>query len=82
MKRERYLHDDALNSAMVRARQERSEHLAQLVKNGGRRLHRAMTRPDAEHRKLAKVVIKPVMAGHRHNRSTVNPLILRGLAIS
>lgn len=82
MKRERYLHEDALNSAMVRARQERSEHVAELVKNGGRRLYRALTKPYAEHRKLAKVAIKPVMAGHRHNRSTVNPLVLRGLTIS
>ena len=73
---------DELNAALMRARYERSKYMAEITKNAFHRIHRACTRPDAEHRKLAKAAIAPLTTGHRHNRSSVNPLMVRGLAIS
>ena len=77
-----HITSDEMNSTIMRARQERSVYMAIMAKTAGHRLHRACTKPAAEHRTLAKSAIAPLMAGHRHNRSSVNPLMLRGLAIS
>ncbi|MEM7223279.1 MAG: hypothetical protein AAF495_09895 [Pseudomonadota bacterium] len=73
---------DEMNSVLQRARYERSKYMADMTKSACSRIHRACTQPDAEHRKLAKAAIAPLTAGHRHNRSSVNPLMVRGLAIS
>ncbi|MEM7223278.1 MAG: hypothetical protein AAF495_09890 [Pseudomonadota bacterium] len=73
---------DATNSAMMRARQARADALAAAAKTAKRRAQHAATRPAAEPRKLAKCAIKPIGDQNSRNRTTTNPLILRGLAIS
>ena len=82
MTRNPHLTPDELSSSMIRARQLRSETIGEMVKVASQRLTRAVTHPAAEYRVLAKCAIAPLTAGHRHNRSSVNPLMVRGLAIS
>ena len=82
MRTEYHISSDEMNAALLRARRLRSEYLADMALRAVRRVKQTISQPAAEHRKLAKAAIEPIAGAHSRNRSTPNPLMVRGLSVS